>query len=241
MRMVACRLRSWRRPTRAASRDRLAPAPRSSRMQVALAFHQAAAVPLHLLASRERRFSPHPRPTPAGRGRWTLLGHGPSPTRSAFVTPTSCPPGTDGFRTDQREYWWRRPNRGPPGTAPAEVYPRGEPRRYKYLSRNDRATCDAQRRRRGCSSQPTAVSSNTSFHARTSRHRGRPGCARSGGVLLVRPRKKASVGAPAKAGERQQVRMMSRSIRVRQVLSRKESIHRGATSCVAPGDRRGEA
>ena len=50
-----------------------------------------------------------------------------------------------------------------------------------------------------------------------------------------------NVGAPAKAGERQQVRMTSRSLQINQVLSRKESIHRGATSCVASGDRRGEA
>jgi hypothetical protein len=49
------------------------------------------------------------------------------------------------------------------------------------------------------------------------------------------------VGAPAKAGERQQVRMTSRHLQISQVLSRKESIHRGATSCVSSGDRRGEA
>ena len=49
------------------------------------------------------------------------------------------------------------------------------------------------------------------------------------------------VGAPAKAGERQQVRMTSRSLQISQVLSRKESIHRGATSCVAWSDPRGEA
>ena len=49
------------------------------------------------------------------------------------------------------------------------------------------------------------------------------------------------VSAPAKAGMRQQVRMTCRHLHLNQVLSRKESIHRGVTSCVSSGDRRGEA
>jgi hypothetical protein len=49
------------------------------------------------------------------------------------------------------------------------------------------------------------------------------------------------VGAPAKAGKRQQVRTKSSQLRIRQVLPRKESIHREVTSCVAWGDPRGEA
>ncbi len=72
-----------------------------------------------------------------------------------------------------------------------------------------------------------------------------PGAAQSVPVgplcLLSGLAAQAHVGAPAKAGERQQVRMTSRSLQISQVLSRKESIHRGATSCVAWSDPRGEA
>lgn len=50
-----------------------------------------------------------------------------------------------------------------------------------------------------------------------------------------------NVGAPAKVCKRQQVRMKRRRLLVRQVLFRKESIHRGVTSCVAWGDPQGEA
>ena len=60
-------------------------------------------------------------------------------------------------------------------------------------------------------------------------------------VGLRPPAAQFCVSAPAKAGERQQVRMTSRSLQISQVLSRKESIHRGATSCVAWSDPRGEA
>lgn len=194
MMMAACRLRSWRRPTRTAFRARPTPARRSSRMQVALAFHRAAAVPLHLLASRERRFSPHPRPTPAGRGRWTHLGHGPSPTRSAFVTPHRVRRGSTASAPT---------NGNTGGDVPAES-PHGRPRRTcthggSLADTNPSFAMIAPpgtppRRRRGCSSQPTAVSSNPFFHARTSRLALASAPHPLPAADVVRARKKASVG-----------------------------------------------
>lgn len=100
--------------------------------------------------------SHHPLPTPAGRGRWIPFVTGPSPTRSVFVAPSPCPPGTDGSRIDRQEYWRRRFQRGPRrGSARGVPAGGASPIERPF----PQPSCHRQRppRRRASSSKPTAV------------------------------------------------------------------------------------